>query len=263
MIYKAIGIGHKFDTTCESVVILGGSSSQLGKEICKLLVMEHRVAVINIDHFNGMIFNEESLQYYKFIECDLQNPIQVAKIMKEKLKEPKFPAVSCLINSTQFGKLDMESEVVQLQPTVLEQCITENLISPMIAIKHFLNEIVPRTITRIPSLRGIYIVNITDTATLDPGKYGAQYITSKAGINQFHDGLTSELYLNRKYQNLCCKTLLAYVPTKSIQSNKESRWAQDLIEKISSGQRGEVVLGNKKLPADYRTMAKFWSLSVT
>lgn len=257
-IYDIVGAGTRLEPEVSTVLIMGGSSNGLGVEICTTLIIENKNRVINIDTKDMELIlsaNEATLidKYYTFVSCkDFSNTQCVLEALEE-VKDLQVP-ITIFINNVQKGFETIYNRhataplgvnaVIQLQ-----RCVNSNLTNVMIATKFFLKEIIPQTVhISHKKFHDFYIVNISTALTLNVPKFATHYVSSKAALNQFHDSLTSELRVRPGETKV--KSLLIYLPFV-----KEGReWengatdlAQQLVECLKNGRRGDVLLRVKKV----------------
>lgn len=249
-LYSIIGAGKKLDSKAGAVLILGGSSDGLGIELCSSLAIEHRIKVINVDTRDmEIILNFKDAakiaKYYKFISCrDLSNTSLVLEGLK-KVKELEMP-ITIFINNVQVGFktiYDRKFSIGCRGIPRLQQYASANVTNVMIATKFFLNEIIPQSERLCDASVQYYIINLTTMLTLNAPEYGMEYVSTKAALNQFHDGLTSELRTGFSKGRI--KTLLIYLPHAPNGHAWEimsTSLCMQVIECLRMGRRGCAIL---------------------
>lgn len=249
-LYGTFGAGKRLDEKSGAVLIIGGSSDGLGIELCSTLAIDDKVYVINIDSRDmELILNFKDAavvaKYYRFIPCrDLSNADLVLEALNQ-VKNLKLP-ITLFINNVQVGFRTIYSNNFSIGyrgiPR-LQQFASANVTNIMIATKFFLNEIVPQTEKSTHGNVNFYIVNLTTVLTLDAPEYGMEYVSSKAALNQFHDGLTSELAVKSTRKRI--KTLLIYLPhapNGHAWEMMSTDLCEQVVECLKMGRRGCAML---------------------
>ena len=255
-------IRDRYDT----ILIIGGSSNKLGVELCKTLTEDYNTKVINIDtadNINGEHSrNRERL--YTFISCEDFSDINCLEESMLNVQNLEiYPTV--LINNMQEGiesTLLKEDTFLKLDEESLyefEKIVRYNLQSVILITKFCISNLFPKAHVKADEkAKKFYIVNISTVLTLDPSKSGTHFITSKCGINSFHDGMTSELKLTDSKLNV--KTLLAYLP----KFESDEHWkrlspaiSQQLVRCLLDGRCGDTILDSKKSIGDIFLIAGF------
>lgn len=282
LVNDAVGPGKSLESGKDAVLILGGSSSTFGVELCKALLREG-TTVVNLDTADlvkwrapqqrrarartprarsaGNVPRRAAAGRYHFIHCrSLTNKNDVLASLRMVLLG--HFGISIFINNVNEGLFDfmqgsihaqaaqgpsdlMDRSFLQGSQELFQQLLNSNLINVMLSVKFFLNQLVPQTIElaqREHLTPGFYIVNVTNTLSLHAPAFTGYYATSKAGLNQFHESLTSELSL---YDKCRIKTLLAFLPFLSTHTADETHWADSariLVRALKLGRTGDVSL---------------------
>lgn len=265
-LYERVGLGKKFHPSCDTILIIGGSSNKLGIEICKIFVEDYHTKVINVDTtdiIDGKEIKKASSKFYTFIPCkDFSSIEYLEKSLLDVQKLEIYPTIlinnmqegieSTFLKEDQFPKLDEESLLE------FEKIVRYNLQSVILTTKFCISTLFPKTDIGLQTeTKGFYIINISTVLTLKPSKVGTHFITSKSGINSFHDGITSELGL--KDCSLNVKTLLAYLPDFKNHEHWEklcSTIAKQLVLCLVDGKYGDTVLGSKRSIGDILLLAE-------
>lgn len=277
-----IGPGKYLDSSMDTVLILGGSSNIFGIEVIKVLIFEEGIDVVNLDtvDHSDLIFSDTkqgkgpcSLEKrsnevrgsrggtYYFIKCQsITDKSDILKGLKKVYKGSY--GISVFVNNVNeglfefmqgstnpllsHGPLDLKSKSFVLgNQAHFQDLLNSNLINVMISVKFFLNEIVPQTIEMFSSFKrspGFYIINTTNTVSLCAPAFAGYYAASKAGLNQFHESLTSELGY---YNNRRIKTLLIFLPflgTHTINDIPWTEYASLLVRGLKQGKTGNMTL---------------------
>ncbi|AGO12738.1 AaceriADR270Cp [[Ashbya] aceris (nom. inval.)] len=280
IVNDAVGPGKSLESGKDAVLILGGSSSTFGVELCKAL-LEEGLTVVNLDTTDlvkrhmpqerqrrartpgagGAGNGRGPVGRYHFIHCQSLTSKNDVLAGLHKVLQGSF-GISIFINNVNEGLFDfmrgsinsqvargpldlMNRSLLQGSQELFQQLLNSNLINVMLAVKFFLNQLVPQTIElaqREHRTAGFYIVNVTNTLSLHAPAFTGYYATSKAGLNQFHESLTSELSL---YDKCRIKTLLAFLPFLSAHTADEIHWADSariLVRALKLGRTGDVSL---------------------
>ncbi|CAI4053514.1 Srl4p SKDI_16G2350 [Saccharomyces kudriavzevii IFO 1802] len=261
--YKHVGLGKKFHPSYDTVLIIGGSSNKLGIELCKTLTEEYHTRVINVDIIDNPI-SRSNTKLYTFIPCKDFSDIECLEESMLNLQQLDiYPTV--LINNMQEGiesTLIKEDQFLKLNEESLcdfEKIVRYNLQSVILITKFCISSLFPREQIGVPKKpKRFYIVNISTVLTLKPSKSGTHFITSKCGINSFHDGISSELNLKDSHLNV--KTLLAYLPN----FKSEEHWeklsptiSKRLLHCLIEGRYGDTILESRKSIGDILLVADF------
>ncbi|CAI4846461.1 CCQ_1a_G0054640.mRNA.1.CDS.1 [Saccharomyces cerevisiae] len=266
--YQYVGLGKKFHPSHDTVLIIGGSSNELGIELCETFIEDYHTKVINIDTIDSINGKNarRSEKLYTFISCKdfsdikcleesmlyLQNLEIIPTVLINNMQEG---IESTLLKEDKFLRLDEESL------NEFEKIVRYNLQSVILITKFCLSNIFPKVQAETQEKsKGFYIVNISSVLTLKPCKSGTHFITSKCGINSFHDGITSELKL--KDSNLNVKTLIAYLPS----FESEAHWkrlspsiSKHLVHCLLEGRYGDTILESKRSIGDILLITGFKS----
>ncbi|EJS41390.1 YPL033C [Saccharomyces arboricola H-6] len=264
--YERVGLGKKFHPRYDTVLIIGGSSNKLGIEICKMFIEKYDTRIINmdiIDNITGKKVRSES-ELYKFILCKDFSDIKCVEKSMHTLQSLKiYPTI--LINNMQEG-LDStflkEDQFLKLNEESLcnfEKIVRYNLQSVILITKFCISSLFPKAHIGVQKdTKKFYIVNISTVLTLNESKSGTHFITSKCGINSFHDGLTSEL--KSKGSHLNVKTLLAYLPDFQSHEHWEMLCptiSEQLVRCLINGRYGDTILESKRSTGDILLLAGF------
>lgn len=253
-IYRKFGVGQILDAKTGAVLIMGGSSDGLGIELCCTLAIESKINVINIDSRDMELilnFKDAAIiaKYYRFVPCrDLSNADLVVEAL-ERVKKMMLP-ITLFINNVQVGFRTIYAQNFSIGLRAiprLQQYANANVTNVMIATKFFLNEVVPQTEKIWHGHANFYIVNLTTVLTLDVPEYGMEYVSSKAALNQFHDGLMSELAGKSTKKRI--KTLLIYLPHAGSGHAWEllsTNLCEQVIESLKMGRRGSAILRGER-----------------
>lgn len=264
--YEHVGLGKKFHPSHDIVLIIGGSSNKLGIELCKTFIKDYHTKVINVDttdNING-IGARSNEKLYTFVPCKDFSDIGCLEESMLSLQNLEiYPTV--LINNMQEGiqsTLLKEDKFLKLDDESLcefEKIVRYNLQSVILITKFCFSNLFPRVDVEAQEKgRGFYIVNISTILTLKPSKSGTHFITSKCGINSFHDGITSELKL--KDNNFKVKTLLAYLPNFESEEHWKilsPKFSKHLVQCLLEGRNGDTILGSKRSIGDILLITGF------
>ncbi|AMD21735.1 HFL121Wp [Eremothecium sinecaudum] len=294
-----IGPGKYLDNSVDKVLILGGTSNIFGVEVIKILLFEEGINVVNLDTVDHreLVYeeNEENASVghvesetvrpkaakegeYHFIKCESTCDKNHVLDGLNKVLEGDY-GISVFINNVNEGlfefmqggtdpplshaPLDLKRNSFILgNQGQFQDLLNSNLINVMISVKFFLNEIVPQTMRQHGDRDqppGFYIINTTNTISLHAPAFAGYFAASKAGLNQFHESLTSELGF---YNNDCrIKTLLAFLPFYSTHTVSNVPWAEYagvFIRALKLGRSGEMTLNF--VPGRF-SVAKFTAMS--
>lgn len=261
-IYETIGSGESLCFEKDAVLIIGGSSNKYGVEICRELVVARHIRVVNIDIRdidNAWQALNGGLEHYTFVPCNsfmdetfvIQAILQVLKLdipvnlLINNLQE----GFETLYNSEFEGKLSMVDKIQNLN-----KCVTVNVTNVMIATKYYINSVIPHILTN--SGNGtvrFYIINVSYEQPDKSLMYASHYLSSKMALNQFHDGLASELQGREKGkigndEPHSIKALLVYLPyILDIHAYTElcPIFAQNLINCLEEGRIGTKAISKK------------------
>ncbi|AET40342.1 Srl4p Ecym_5606 [Eremothecium cymbalariae DBVPG len=286
-----IGPGKVLESYTDTVLILGGSSNMFGIELCRTLILNEGIQVVNLDTVDRqeLMFGscqssccsfgrnpnllsvleennhkhqlQEKRTKYHFVKCStITNKKDVLDGLNRVL-DGRF-GISVFINNVNEGLFEfmqgstdpmlshgpvdiMNKSLLQGSQKIFQDVLNSNLINVMLSVKFFLNEIVPQTMNILQEQNkppGFYIVNITNTLSLHAPAFAGYYAASKAGLNQFHESLTSELgYYNKRR----IKTLLIFLPFLSTHTMSNIPWveyAAMLVRDLKLGRSGELTL---------------------
>ncbi|CAI1765599.1 hypothetical protein SEUBUCD646_0P02470 [Saccharomyces eubayanus] len=265
-LYERVGLGKKFHPSYDIILIIGGSSNKLGIEICKTFIEDYHTKVINVDtvdNINEKEIKKESSKFYTFIPCkDFSNIEYLEESLLDVQKLKIYPTIlinnmqegieSTFLREDQFPKLNEESLCE------FEKIVRYNLQSIILITKFCISTLFPKAHVGLQTeMKRFYIINISTVLTLRLSKVGTHFITSKSGINSFHDGITSELSL--KDSNLNVKTLLAYLPDFKSHEHWEKlspTISKQLVCCLVDGRYGDTVLGSKRSIGDILLLAE-------
>ncbi|EDO17815.1 hypothetical protein Kpol_1043p5 [Vanderwaltozyma polyspora DSM 70294] len=265
-IYETFGSGKTFEAGVDTVLILGGSSNKFGLEVCKTFVLNYNSKVINIDTNDIsylLTMQEAFVKNYTFVECSsLSNRDKLLESLKF-IKDNEIN-VTVFINNLQEGLESLYStdyeELLSVEERIehLERCVTINLTNVMIATKYYLTEIIPQIQQRLEN-PSFYIINMSCEQPDGSLLYASHYLCSKMALNQFHDGLSSELSQRgktsiEKSQLPKIKMLLIFLPHIVDYNNWKNlcpAFAKEFVKCIEDGRRGFHVL-----PRDVYTKRK-------
>ncbi|QLQ78050.1 hypothetical protein HG537_0A02970 [Torulaspora globosa] len=273
-LYGLLGVGLKLEDGV-GVLIMGGSSEGLGIEICLALAIDWNLYVVNVDTKDmEVVLNEKEASIvdkkYRFVQCkDFTKPESVLEALT-KVQALKLP-LKLLINNMQHGlgtTFSTSSMLGNNAISRLQSYIDSNVISVMVTTKYFMNVLVPQTTRLLNGRASFYIINLTSILTLTTPGFATEYISSKAALNQFHDGLTSELALGLgKTQFKTLLIFLPYVKDGHVWENVSTDLCRQLIKYLKLGQRGSARLhlsrnlaenSHGKIKQDYRYESGNW-----
>ncbi|CCF58885.1 hypothetical protein KAFR_0F02890 [Kazachstania africana CBS 2517] len=234
-IYQLLSAGKRLDPQNDTILVLGGSTTSFGRALCEILVKGYKCKVLNLDKKDSL--TQLPFTNYKFIKCHFTNRNSVLNALS-RLKELEED-ITVIINNVQEGITSLYSTKVPLDPiTAFERCAYANLINPIIVFNYYLRELVDKR-----RRNGRYIINISSELTKHDVGVGMYYVSSKAGLNQFHDGFNSELQVCNELNSFkCLLVYLPYVKEFSRWEHMSSDLANDLVEAMLFGKLGEVTL---------------------
>lgn len=244
-LYGLLGAGLKLEDGV-GVLIMGGSLEGLGIEICLALAIDWNLHVVNVDTKDmEVVLNEKEAtivaRNYRFVQCkDFTKPESVLEALT-KVQALQLP-LKILINNMQHGlstTFNSSSLLGNSAVSRLQDYIDSNVISVMVTTKYFASVLVPQTRRLLNEKASFYIINLTSILTLTAPGFATEYISSKAALNQFHDGLTSELALGLGKSYF--KTLLIFLPYArdgNTWENASTDLCRQVIKYLKLGQRG-------------------------
>lgn len=244
-LYGFFGAGVKL-ADAMAVLIIGGSSDGLGTELIVSLAIDYNIHVVNIysKDIELILDSKEAnllAAYYTFVPCkDFTNSKYLLEALK-KVKDLQLP-ITILINNMQQGiETTFSSSFFMGHSAVarLQEYISANVTSVMVTTKYFLTLLVPQTDRILETKAKFYVINLTSILTEKTPGFAIEYVSSKAALNQFHDGLTSELAMSSKRNRF--KTLLIYLPYAKDGRSWEilsTDLCEQVIEHLRLGQKG-------------------------
>lgn len=259
-LYDFIGAGIKLEDGI-GVLIMGGSSDGLGIEICTALAIDWNIHVVNLDTKDmELVLNskEASLmnRNYTFVPCRDFTRTELVVEALTKVKELQLP-IKILINHMQEGLRTVFNPSFLMGNSAvarMQDYVDANVSSVVVTTKFFMNVLVPQTKGLLDGKASFYIVNLTTVLTLRPPSYALEYVSSKAALNQFHDGLTSELAMT--YKRGSFKTLLIFLPRAKDGHTWETLstdLCRQVVELLEVGRRGCATL---RVSADFESERK-------
>ncbi|QLL30484.1 hypothetical protein HG536_0A03010 [Torulaspora globosa] len=244
-LYGLLGAGVTLEDGI-GVLIMGGSSEGLGIEICLALAIDWNLYVVNVDtkDMEVILDDREAIimdRNYSFVQCkDFTKPESVLEALT-KVQALQLP-LKLLINNMQHGLNTTFCPSFLLGNNAvsrLQEYTDSNVISVMVTTKYFMNVLVPQTRRLLNGKTSFYIINLTSILTLTTPGLAIEYISSKAALNRFHDGLTSELALSLDKSYF--KTLLIFLPyvrDGHTWENVSTELCRQVIKHLKLGQRG-------------------------
>ncbi|MBT5873865.1 MAG: SDR family oxidoreductase [Candidatus Latescibacteria bacterium] len=158
------------------VAIVSGASSGIGLSVSRKLVeMGYEVYGLARD-FGRTSYEDDA--FHKVV-CDITESVQLEDKVSKLLREAG--SLKVLVNNAGVGHFGPHET---LSVTQLEQMVRTNLLGPMM-------------LTRL-SLRHLrescgFVIDISSTGALQPGRLGCAYTATKAGLHQFGLSLFEEV----------------------------------------------------------------------
>ena len=158
------------------VAIVSGASRGIGLSVVRKLVqMNHTVYGLARD-FENTDFDDD--RFVK-IHCDVTDTVRLPGVIDDILESAG--RLDIVVNNAGVGFFGPHET---LSPKALEQMVHTNVLAPLL-----LTRLVLRSLRES---RG-FIIDISSTAALTPGKFGAAYSATKAGLHQFGLSLFDEV----------------------------------------------------------------------
>ena len=176
----------KYNLVDKTFLITGGCQG-IGKEIIKILVLQYKCKIINIDIRNDLFeelsqIDKTGTQIINF-KCDLSNLEDLSSTCKEIFK--KFEKIDFLINNAGIAN---NTNFDDLKEEEITKLMNINLIAPMKLCKLFTDHYL--------KLNKIHIITMASVMSHIIADKSSDYISSKWGLYSFHEAMRYDYYYN-------------------------------------------------------------------
>jgi short-subunit dehydrogenase len=167
--------------------LITGGCQGIGKEIIKILVLEYKCKIVNIDIRNNLFEELSQIDSTRIVNfrCDLSNLDELVSTCQDIFKN--FDKIDFLINNAGIAN---NTKFEDLKEEEITKLMNINLLAPMKLCKLFTNFYLKEKKNKI------HIITMASVMSHIIADKSSDYISSKWGLYSFHEAMRYDYYYN-------------------------------------------------------------------